>query len=75
MELKELKVKLFTKNLTYEDISRVLKISVPTFSNKINGKNEFTLSEVTKLSVYLNLSKEEKEEIFFNQQLEFNSCS
>lgn len=74
MELKKLKVKLFTKNLTYEDISRVLKISVPTFSNKINGKNEFTLSEVTKLSVYLNLSKEEKEEIFFNQQLEFNSC-
>ena len=74
MELKKLKVKLFTKNLTYEDISRVLKISVPTFSNKINGKNEFTLSEVTKLSVYLNLSKEEKEEIFLNQQLEFNSC-
>ena len=74
MEFKKLKVKLFTKNLTYEDISRVLKISVPTFSNKINGKNEFTLSEVTKLSVYLNLSKEEKEEIFFNQQLEFNSC-
>lgn len=74
MELKKLKVKLFTKNLTYEDVSRVLKISVPTFSNKINGKNEFTLSEVTKLSVYLNLSKEEKEEIFFNQQLEFNSC-
>ena len=75
MELKKLKVKLFTKNLTYEDVSRVLKISVPTFSNKINGKNEFTLSEVTKLSIYLNLSKEEKEEIFFNQQLEFNSCS
>lgn len=74
MELKKLKVKLFTKNLTYEDVSRVLKISVPTFSNKINGKNEFTLSEVTKLSLYLNLSKEEKEEIFFNQQLEFNSC-
>jgi hypothetical protein len=74
MELKKLKVKLFTKNLTYEDVSRVLKISVPTFSNKINGKNEFTLSEVTKLSIYLNLSKEEKEEIFFNQQLEFNSC-
>lgn len=73
MELKKLKVKLFTKNLTYEDVSRVLKISVPTFSNKINGKNEFTLSEVTKLSIYLNLSKEEKEEIFFNQQLEFNS--
>lgn len=66
MELKKLKVKLFTKNLTYEDVSRVLKISVPTFSNKINGKNEFTLSEVTKLSIYLNLSKEEKEDIFFN---------
>jgi DNA-binding helix-turn-helix protein len=65
MNFKKLKDELFINGLKYEDVAKMLNISTTSFSNKINGKVDFTLSEVVKLSNFLNLSTEEKENIFF----------
>lgn len=65
MQLEQLKDVLFIKRKTYKDCAKVLDMSIPTFSNKVNGKSEFKMNEVIKLTDFLDLTLEEKENIFF----------
>ena len=61
-----LNVKIQESGIKIGHIARVLNLSRQGLYNKINGKTEFFGSEITKLSEILNLSIEERENIFFN---------
>ena len=65
MNLDKLKGKLLEKRKTYADCAKALGVSITTFSNKLNGRGSLYIDEVNKLSDYLELSKEEKVDIFF----------
>lgn len=52
------------KGYKYIYIANMLQISPQNLSNKIRGVNKFTLVELIKLSVILQLTKEEKLKIF-----------
>ena len=64
MDLNKIKGKLKENNLTYGDISMTLGISRTTFNDKINGKKKFYIDEIKELSKKLNLTDEEKINIF-----------
>ena len=66
MDLNKIKGKLKENNLTYEDISMTLGISRTTFNEKINGKKKFYIDEIKELSKKLNLTDEEKINIFLS---------
>ena len=61
-----LKGKIREKRKSYNDCAEFLNISVTTFSDKINSKVEFKISEAIQLSKFLMLSQEEYLKIFFN---------
>ena len=50
---KNLEVLLENKGLSYKDYATFLSIAEKTVYNKLNGKTEFTLNEVTKTADYL----------------------
>lgn len=64
MNIDKLKGKLVEKKKTYEDCAKALNVSITTFSNKMNGRGSLYIEEVNTLSNYLELSNEEKIEIF-----------
>lgn len=51
---------------TGETLSNYLNISRSTFSLKLNGKNDFTLSEMTAIKQRYSLSCEQIDAIFFS---------
>lgn len=58
---------LMTKfSFTNEDMANYLKITTATFNRKVNGKNEFTISEIEKIKELFNLSYEA---IFFSNDV------
>lgn len=59
-----LKGKLREKDITYEEASKQLDVTIATFSNKINGISAFTVLEARKLRKILNLSDSECISIF-----------
>lgn len=61
-----LKALMVKNNLKNEDVSKIIGCSPSTFSLKINGKYDFTISEIEKLKEYFGLTYEE---IFFNQPI------
>ena len=67
MKFDKLKNKIFEKRKTYKECANVLGISVVAFSNKINGRYEFKVTEAIKLAEFLSLSSEESQSIFFNK--------
>ena len=54
-------------------IATELGITRQAFSLKMQGKTEFRVSEIQKLSNLLGLSLEERDKIFFNQDVELKS--
>lgn len=48
------------------DVAGILGISPITLYRKISGESDFFRDEIQKISEYLGLSTEEKEDIFFN---------
>ncbi len=62
--LLEAKMKIFGD--TQSDLAEVIGISVATFNYKLNGKSEFTQSEIQKIRERYNLTDEEVVEIFFD---------
>ena len=63
---KNLEVLLESKGLSYKDYATFLSIAEKTVYNKLNGKTEFTLKEVTKTANYL--FPEYKVDYIFNNQ-------
>ncbi|CEN81416.1 MULTISPECIES: helix-turn-helix domain-containing protein [Paraclostridium] len=66
MKLDKVKGKLRENNITYDEFSSMIGMSVTTFNNKINGKNRFYIDEIKKISKILNFTDEEKIDIFLN---------
>ena len=66
MGLKGLKAKRMLMGLTQQDISKKIGIACKTYNFKENGRNDFTLSEVSKISKYLDLRAQEIKDIFIN---------
>lgn len=49
-----LRAEMARRNLTLEPLANELDITVPTLSQKLNGKYPITLNEAKKIKVFLN---------------------
>jgi len=59
--------------LDREKVAKILGISITTLFNKLHNKVEFKASEITKLQSLLNLSKEQRDMIFFANNVDLQS--
>ena len=66
MGLRGLKAKRMLMGVTQQEISKEKGIACKTYNLKENGVNDFKLSEVSKISKYLDLSAQEIKDIFIN---------
>lgn len=64
--LNVLKGKLLENGKTYLDCATVLGISISAFNEKMNGKTKFNIEEANSLANFINLSKDERLNIFFS---------
>lgn len=62
---KLLKAKIIAQGFTRAEIAKKMGISLTTLNYKLNGRQEFKLSELKKICTILNLNKSEREKIFF----------
>ena len=65
-----LNYKIKQSGLKLGSIAETLGLSRTGLYNKINGSSEFFGSEIASLSELLNLSTEEREDIFFNKKVD-----
>ena len=65
-----LKEKIADSGITVTAVCHKSGILRETLYNRFNGKGEFSASEITKLCNVLRLSKEDREAIFFAQEVE-----
>ena len=63
MSFDKLKGKMAEAHVSQEKLSKQLGITVQSLNAKINGRSQFTLEEVVKITAYLNL--EDPVNIFF----------
>lgn len=66
-----LKEKIDNSGKTITFLASTLNLSNQGFYNKLNGKTEFYSSEISKLSDELNLTKKERENIFFSKKVDW----
>lgn len=66
MNLPKLKGKMRERNKTYKQCASVLGISMTGFFNKISGKSPFNIVELDRLGDFLNMTVEERAEIFLH---------
>lgn len=69
-DLKLLKRRIDESGMTMVAISQKTGILRETLYNRLNGKGEFTASEIVALSKVLTLSTVERSEIFFGEKVE-----
>ncbi len=65
-----LRAAVVRSGLRYGYIAKQLKISAYCLAQKIDNRTEFRASEILRLSRLLNLTKEERDEIFFAEDVE-----
>lgn len=65
------KIALLKRKVSYEDIAKMLGISIVTLYRKINGNSDFYRREIDQISNYLSLDLQEKEEIFFADEFAY----
>lgn len=68
----KLKAKLKEKNMTQEELATKIGINASTLNQKINNTigQTLTIEEATKMSEILDISREERMDIFFVDLLE-----
>ena len=59
--------------LDREKVAKILGIGITTLFNKLHNKVEFKASEIAKLKSLLNLTKEQREMIFFANNVDLQS--
>ena len=64
---KKLDNAIYESGLKLEAIARKMEINRVSLWNKIQGRTEFKASEITSLSKILNLSAEQRDDIFFEK--------
>lgn len=75
MDIEKLKEKMEEIKIPISVISQKLGISRQSLYKKLTGEREFKVSEVTKIAAVLRLTNEEKEEIFFTNQVDKNDTN
>lgn len=66
MKSNKLKGKLVEKGKSQEECAKAIGNSLYTFNQKINGKTSFKLEEAEKLGNFLEMTEEEKLDIFLS---------
>lgn len=66
MKINKLKGKMREKKVPYKKCADFLGISNTTVNDKINGKTRFYVDEIEQLSILLELTLEEKIDIFLS---------
>ena len=66
---KEFKIALLRKGITAGELAEMAGMSRPSLSYKINNQRMFTVTEISKISEILGLSLNEKERIFFDNEV------
>ena len=61
--------KIKKSGMTITAITRKCNISRETYYNRINGIGDFTASEICALTKVLNLSRDERDIIFFDNEV------
>lgn len=69
MDKTELRVEMVKKHESTETLANKIGMNVTTLYNKINGKTEFTLSELTKIQAVLDIDDDRFRQIFFSGNL------
>lgn len=69
MKTEALKDIIKERGYRHDYLAKELKLSIYGFSLKLNGKNEFKISEVEKLTCILNLSSSQRDNIFFQSNV------
>lgn len=64
MSFDKLKGKMTERHVSQEKLAKVLGITVQSLNAKLNGRSQFTLEEVVKISEHLKLDN--PVDIFFN---------
>lgn len=64
MNLDKLKGKMRENNLSQEELAKKIGLSLSAFNNKINGKVNFDIKEAEAIGTILNLTDDEKINIF-----------
>jgi len=59
--------------LDREKVAKILGIGITTLFNKLHNKVEFKASEIAKLKSLLNLTKEQRDMIFFANNVDLQS--
>lgn len=66
MNFPKLRGILVEKNISYRELSKHLNISLATLVNKMAGRTQFTLKEITDIKKLLDLDSDKMNDIFFN---------
>lgn len=66
LNINKLKSYLALKGMTIGDLAKAIEMSISTLSNKINGRTEFTASEIAEIQKVLDIPDEEVLDIFIN---------
>lgn len=69
VNLNKLKGKLTENKKSYKEAALILKCSLSTVNNKLNGRAQIDCSEAILLSDWLGLKDEEKLQIFFDKNM------
>ncbi len=69
----ELELQMKRLGITKKNLSKALGISEMALLNKLNNESEFKASEIIVLERELQLTKEQREVIFFGQQVDLKS--
>lgn len=67
VNINKLKSYLALRGMTIKDLAELIKMSISTLSNKINGRTEFTASEIAEVKTALDIPDEEILDIFIKE--------
>jgi len=69
MGVNRIKVARICKNLTQDEVSKLLGVTISTYNRKELGLVDFKREEVLRLAKILDLTLQDVNEIFFNNKL------
>ena len=69
MNMAELKAAMARKNISIPQLANLLKISKKTIYSRFSGETDFSLSEIRKIAVILELSNDDIMVIFFAEKV------
>lgn len=71
----KLQAKMKENRFTIKTLANAISLSTTGLFNKVHNHREFFASEMQKISKLLNLTNDEIQEIFFANDVEFNSTN